>query len=99
MAKTLSVDLTGKVMIVTDSCAAIGLACAPHLPGRGAHVIMGVRNVEKGQAVAKELGGKTTVLQVDTSSPKSIRAFAASVKAQFPKVDALVNNAGAWYSD
>jgi NAD(P)-dependent dehydrogenase (short-subunit alcohol dehydrogenase family) len=99
MAKTLSVDLTGKVALVTGANAGIGKEVARGLLERGAHVIFAVRSVEKGQEAARELGGKSTVLQVDMSSPASIRAFAAQVTAQFPKLHMLVNNAGAWFSD
>jgi NAD(P)-dependent dehydrogenase (short-subunit alcohol dehydrogenase family) len=99
MANPISVDLKGKTALVTGASAGIGKEIARGLLGMGAHVIFGVRNVEKGQAVAKELAGASTVMQVDTSSPASIRKFAAEVKAKFPKLHILVNNAGAWYSD
>lgn len=93
------VDLKGKTALVTGASAGIGKEIARGLLGMGAHVIFGVRNVEKGQGVAKELGGTSTVLQVDTSSPASIKKLAAEVKAKFPAIHILVNNAGAWFSD
>ena len=94
-----AVDLKGKTAIVTGASAGIGKEIARGLLANGAHVIFAVRNVEKGQGVAKELGGSSTVMEVDTSSPASIRKFAAEVKAKFPKVHLLINNAGAWYTD
>ena len=100
MAKTpLAVDLKGKTAIVTGASAGIGKEIARGLLSMGAHVIFAVRSVEKGEGVAKELGGSSTVMQVDCSSPASIRKFAAEVKTKFPKVQILVNNAGAWFSD
>jgi NAD(P)-dependent dehydrogenase (short-subunit alcohol dehydrogenase family) len=99
MTTPLNVDLKGKTALVTGATAGIGKEIARGLLHMGAHVILGVRNVEKGQAVAKELGGTSTVLKVDTSSPASIRTFATEVKSKFSSLNILINNAGAWYSD
>jgi len=84
-------DLTGKTAIVTGSNSGIGRIAARELARAGAHVILAVRTVAKGEAAAAEMPGSTEVRALDLSSLDSVRAFADSVDAD---VDLLINNAG-----
>jgi len=78
------VDLQGKTAIVTGSNSGIGLAIAEALAKRNATVYLACRNVEKGQQAATQIidacGGDSSkrvhVLELDTSSLVSVRAFA-----------------------
>jgi retinol dehydrogenase-12 len=93
-------DLTGKTCLVTGASAGIGLAAARSLARLGAHVVMAVRNPEKGERARREVMGATgrdvEMAVVDLASRKSIRAFARDVAARHAKIDVLVNNAGIW---
>jgi NAD(P)-dependent dehydrogenase (short-subunit alcohol dehydrogenase family) len=80
----------GRTVVVTGASSGIGLQAARILAGFGAHVVLAVRNPEKGEAVARELRGSTEVRRLDVADLASVRAFA---EGSGP-VDVLVNNAG-----
>ena len=80
----------GRTIVVTGATSGIGLQTARILAAFGAHVVLAVRNPDKGEAVARELTGSTEVRRLDVSDLASVRRFA---KETGP-VDVLVNNAG-----
>jgi NAD(P)-dependent dehydrogenase (short-subunit alcohol dehydrogenase family) len=84
-------NLAGKRIIVTGATNGVGLATARALVGAGAHVILAVRDTELGAQRAAEIGGSTTVLELDLADQKSVRAFPDLLDGE---VDILVNNAG-----
>jgi NAD(P)-dependent dehydrogenase (short-subunit alcohol dehydrogenase family) len=91
--------LEGKVAIVTGANTGIGKATALGLAKQGATVVLGCRNVAKGEAARAEIqaesgNDKVRMLQLDLADTFSIRAFAAAVRSQFPRLDILINNAG-----
>lgn len=92
-------SMAGKIVVVTGPTSGIGRAIAEGLAAQGAHVVLACRNLEKGEAaraaISQATGSKLlTVLQVDTSSQESVRAFVAGFKRQFRSLQVLVNNAG-----
>ena len=89
------VDLTGKVAIVTGANTGIGKETARGLVERGATVILACRNVKKGEAAAKEIGGRATrVKELNLASFASVREFCKQINKEEKKVDILINNAG-----
>lgn len=91
--------LHGKVAIVTGGNAGIGFETAKDLAKRGAHVILGCRNLDKGrQAVDKikfeTANKKVDVMLIDMSSYESVRNFINLIKITVSQIDLLVNNAG-----
>jgi NAD(P)-dependent dehydrogenase (short-subunit alcohol dehydrogenase family) len=84
-------DLTGKRIIVTGATNGVGLGTARALANAGAHVVMAVRNTELGAQRAKEIGGSTSIAEVDLADLSSVRAFADALDGE---VDILINNAG-----
>jgi retinol dehydrogenase-13 len=95
----LSQDLTGKTYVVTGANSGIGLVTAQQLARQGATVVMGVRRVKEGQRVAAEIRDETAsaklfVYQLELADLASVRAFAAEVNRNHPKLQGLVNNAG-----
>lgn len=91
--------LDGKLAIVTGASAGIGVETALDLARRGARVIMACRNLEKAQKVADHIVSTTgntavKVMQLDTSSLASVRAFAKKVTSEERELHILVNNAG-----
>jgi NAD(P)-dependent dehydrogenase (short-subunit alcohol dehydrogenase family) len=84
-------DLTGRTMVVTGASSGLGAVTARELAQAGAHVVLAVRDVEKGERVAAGISGKTEVRALDLADLASVRAFA---DAWTGKLDVLVNNAG-----
>jgi len=84
-------DLTGKTAIVTGANSGIGLAVSKVLAGRGARVVLAVRDTSKGADAASSIGGNTEVRHVDLASLASVRAFEAEWDGP---IDLLINNAG-----
>jgi len=84
-------DLTGKRIIVTGATNGVGLATAQALTRAGAHVILAVRNIELGVQRAAEMGGDTSVAELDLADQSSVRAFPGLFDGD---VDILINNAG-----
>lgn len=82
---------------MTGASQGIGRACALVLAEAGADVALASRNVEKLEAVAKEVeaaGRKALVLGVDVSNSESVKAGIVKVLETWQKIDILVNNAG-----
>src|SRR5260221_7200920 len=85
--------LTGRTILITGGSAGIGLAFALRFLELGNEVIVtGRRQAVLDQVKAKH--PKLHTIQSDVADPAQIAALAASVKADFPKLDVLVNNAG-----
>jgi NAD(P)-dependent dehydrogenase (short-subunit alcohol dehydrogenase family) len=80
----------GRRFVVTGATSGIGLETARRLASVGAQVVLAVRNVGKGEAVAATLGGTVEVRRLDVADLSSVREFADGVGP----VDVLVNNAG-----
>jgi 2-hydroxycyclohexanecarboxyl-CoA dehydrogenase len=84
--------LEGRTVLVTGGASGIGAATARRLSAEGARVAVGDLDVDRAQAVAAEIDGAATALDVaDTASVG--RAVAAATDALGP-IDVLVNNAG-----
>ncbi|MGO9954722.1 MAG: oxidoreductase [Solirubrobacteraceae bacterium] len=84
-------DMTGRTAIVTGANSGIGRAAAGSLAGAGAHVVLAVRNIDKGRDAAAEMPGETEVRELDLASLDSVRRFAAGWERG---IDLLINNAG-----
>lgn len=88
--------LEGRTVIVTGGGAGIGLGIVEVLARQGARVVVAERNVE-GEAAAqalRERGGDVRFIQTDVGSESSINALFEQVDALYPRLDAIVNNAG-----
>ncbi|WP_238006673.1 SDR family NAD(P)-dependent oxidoreductase [Dactylosporangium sp. AC04546] len=83
--------IAGRTALVTGAGNGLGRAIALLLAARGARVVLSGRDRAKLDAVAAEIG-EAVVAPVDTASPASVAALAASLAAE--DVSILVNNAG-----
>ncbi|HEX7212288.1 MAG TPA: oxidoreductase [Propionibacteriaceae bacterium] len=81
----------GRIFIVTGANSGIGLPTARALAQAGAHVVLAVRDVAKGETAAASIAGDTEVRRLDLADLASIRAFADAWQGD---VDVLINNAG-----
>jgi NAD(P)-dependent dehydrogenase (short-subunit alcohol dehydrogenase family) len=84
-------DMTGRTTIITGANSGIGRAAAQALAGAGAHVVLAVRDVDKGAAAAAAMSGETEVRRLDLANLASIHEFADAWSGD---VDLLINNAG-----
>ncbi|MGH3051783.1 MAG: SDR family oxidoreductase [Gaiellaceae bacterium] len=83
-----------RVALVSGGNRGIGREVASQLAGLGYTVVIGSRDLERGNEVAGELGEHVTALQLDVTDPESIERCIASVGDQFGRLDVLVNSAG-----
>jgi len=84
-------DIPGTRVIVTGANSGIGRAAARVLASAGADVTLAVRNLEKGQAAAAMIPGKTEVRELDLADLASVRRFADEWDGE---IELLINNAG-----
>ncbi|HEX2573652.1 MAG TPA: SDR family oxidoreductase [Polyangia bacterium] len=94
-------NMNGKICIVTGSNTGIGKETARGLATRGATVVMACRDAAKAEAARADIAATSgrsdvRVLPLDLGDTKSIRAFAASFKEQYARLDVLIHNAGVW---
>jgi len=92
-------NLKGKVIIITGSTSGIGKAGAKILAEKDATLVMAVRNVKKGEAVAEEIkqnyqNAKVDVIKMDLTSLESVKSFADGFINNYDRLDVLINNAG-----
>ncbi len=96
--------MTGKTVLVTGATAGIGLATARALAASGADVIVVGRDRTRTEAAAVQVaqarhGAVVTPLVADLTSMSAVRRLAGEVRARWPRLDVLVNNAGAMFGD
>jgi 3-oxoacyl-[acyl-carrier protein] reductase len=87
--------LDGKVAVITGAAQGIGEAYARRFAREGARVVVADVNAEKGQGVARDIGG--VFERVDVSSEDDTKRLARAVVDRFGRIDALVNNAAIFY--
>jgi NAD(P)-dependent dehydrogenase (short-subunit alcohol dehydrogenase family) len=86
------------VAVVTGANRGIGLEVCRQLAGLGYAVVLGSRDLRKGERAAAELGEPNVVgCQLDVSDDGSVQAAAAWVTERFGRCDVLVNNAAILY--
>lgn len=86
-----------KVAWVTGAGQGIGLAIATELGQRGAKIVVGELDAERGEGAVVQLaerGVEAISVTVDVSDPAATRAAASTAVDRFGRLDALVNNAG-----
>lgn len=81
------------VALVTGANRGLGQEAARQLLERGYQVLLGSRDLEKGRAVASQLGDAAQALELDVASSEQLSALSDQLQA-LGRIDALVNNAG-----
>jgi len=95
--------MVGKNVLITGANSGLGLASARALAERGARVIMVCRDESRGMMARDEIARVASadppvLLVADLASQIAIRNLAATVRARFPHLDVLMNNAGAIFA-
>ena len=87
-------ELKGKKALVTGATGGLGAEIARALHRQGACVALSGTRKEKLEALAKELGNRTTILPCDLSNVESTQKLIAETEVALGGLDILVNNAG-----
>jgi NAD(P)-dependent dehydrogenase (short-subunit alcohol dehydrogenase family) len=90
-------DLTGQVALVTGAARGLGRAISVALANAGAKVALGLRDVDTGSSLAREIekmGREALPLQMDILHLDQISRAVEDTVARFGRLDILVNNAG-----
>src|SRR4249919_1109940 len=82
------------VALVTGANKGIGREIAKQLAERGYTVLLGARDLARGEAASKEMSGDVRALQLDVTNAESIAAAARRIRDELGRLDVLVNNAG-----
>lgn len=93
----MTVDLKGRIALVTGASRGIGYFTALELAKAGAHVIACARTVgglEELDDAIKKAGGSATLVPFDLADMNAIDALGGSIHERWGKLDILVANAG-----
>ena len=92
-----TIDLSGRVALVTGASSGLGMHFAKTLAAAGAAVVLAGRRVERLKTLRADIesaGGDAHVVTVDVTDPDSIRAAVAHAETEMGTIDILVNNSG-----
>ena len=91
-----------KTCIITGATSGIGYGIAKGMAAKGFELILIGRDPEKGRSavsgIQSETGAPVTYYNIDLCSQKQIREIGEKIKANHPRIDVLINNAGVWTS-
>jgi NAD(P)-dependent dehydrogenase (short-subunit alcohol dehydrogenase family) len=92
-----SIDLSGRVALITGASGGLGAQFARVLSRAGAAVVLAARRLEKLKDLRAQIegeGGDAHVVGLDVTSLESIRAAVAHAETEVGSIDILVNNSG-----
>jgi len=92
-----SIDLEGRVALVTGASSGLGTQFARTLSQAGACVVLAGRRTERLKTLRNEIeagGGSAHVVQLDVTDLDAIRAAVARAETEAGPIDILVNNSG-----
>lgn len=94
--------LSGKVAVITGATNGIGLETARALSSMGCDLLIVGRDASRTRSIADELSaqssGRAQGLVADLSSQDQVRRLAGEIMALTPRLDVLINNAGAVFA-
>jgi NAD(P)-dependent dehydrogenase (short-subunit alcohol dehydrogenase family) len=96
--------MKGKTIVATGATSGIGETAVLALAGLGARIVVVARDQARAQATMQKLEAKAPGLGhglhlADLSSMAEARKVGAAIAASEPRIDVLINNAGALFSD
>ena len=96
-------DQNGRTAVITGANTGLGYETAAALAAKGAHVVLAVRNLDKGKDAAHRIeqatpGARVELQELDLTSLASVRDAADQLKADHESIDLLINNAGVMFT-
>src|SRR5205809_1001703 len=86
-------DFLGRVAVVTGAWRGLGRAAAARLHQRGASIAVNVRDRQRAEAMAKEIGERAFAVPGDVAADGVPDEIARRTLERFGRIDILVNNA------
>lgn len=86
-------DFTGRVAVITGAARGLGRAAAERLHERGASVAVNVRDRERAESLAKEIGENVLAVPGDIAADGIPEEIVRQTLERFGRIDILVNNA------
>ena len=86
--------LQGKTALISGGASGIGAATARRFVAEGARVALGDIQVDKGQALATELGDSALFVTLDVTSEASWKTAVVAAQDRFGALTTVVNSAG-----
>lgn len=95
--------MQGKTVVITGATSGIGEVAALELAGKGARIVFVARDRDRGEAMLARLNAKAPGLShkvhyADLSLLAEMKRVAAEIAAAEPRIDVLINNAGAAFA-
>src|ERR1700674_654467 len=95
--------MQGKVVVITGATSGIGQVAAERLAFVGARMVLIVRDPGRGEATLVRLRERSpevvhSIYLADLSRLAEVRRVAREIAAAEPRIDVLINNAGAVFS-
>jgi NAD(P)-dependent dehydrogenase (short-subunit alcohol dehydrogenase family) len=95
-------DQTGRVAVITGANTGLGYETALALAAHGAHVVLAVRDLDKGKdaisrIVSQSPQADVALQELDLTSLESVRAASRQLRGDHDRIDLLINNAGVMY--
>jgi NAD(P)-dependent dehydrogenase (short-subunit alcohol dehydrogenase family) len=97
-------SLSSKQVLITGATHGIGLAAAQIMAGLGAKLAIVARSEARAREAVQRIkrisrgAAAADILVADLSSQVSVRKLAAEALGRYPRLDILINNAGAMYT-
>ena len=92
-----SIDLSGRVALVTGASSGLGTQFAKTLAAAGAAVVLAGRRIERLKTLHAEIeaaGGDAHVVALDVTDHASIKSAVAHAETEVGTLDILINNSG-----
>lgn len=92
-----SIDLSGRVALITGASGGLGAQFARALSSAGAAVVLASRRVERLKELRAQIegaGGDAHVIELDVTDQASIRSAVAHAETEVGSIDILINNSG-----